>query len=74
MAIGKGTNLFANSGDKVEVALTDDSGNAILVKCLVGDIPSSVAGYAIGCLLINTTSGVLLINTGTAASCTFAAV
>ena len=60
----------------MEVALTDDSGNAILVKCLVGDIPSGVPGYAIGCLLINISTGVLYINTGagTALSCAFATV
>jgi hypothetical protein len=71
MSIGKGTNWFAALGDTVEVALTNDDGNAMLAKCLVGDIPSSVAGYGKGCLLIDITNGALYINTGSATSCTF---
>lgn len=70
-----GTNLFApeETSTGVKVALTDESGNAILVKCATGDIPSGVAGYAVGCLLINTTSGVLYYN-NSVTSCTFATV
>ena len=71
MANGIGTNLFV--GGTVDIAMCDLTGNAMMVKCTTGNIPSSVAGYAIGCLLINTTSGTLYTNTGTAASCTFTA-
>lgn len=42
-------------------------------KCATGDIPSAVTGYAVGCLLTNTTSGVLYSNTGSVTSCTFSA-
>ena len=71
-----GTGLFAplDSVPAILVALTDESNNAILVKCATGSIPSGNAGYAIGCELIDTTTGLLYTNTGTAASCTFTAV
>ena len=70
-----GTNFFAPEVNTaaVQTALVDEFGNAILVKCATGSIPSGVAGYAVGCLLINTTSGVLYTNTGTVSSCTFSA-
>ena len=66
-----GTNLFATFTSTVEVALTDKSGNCELVKCTAANIPSAVAGYAIGCILIATDTGAQYYNTGTAASCTF---
>ena len=71
-----GTNLFApelvNGG--VKVALTDENGDAFLVKCATGSIPSGAAGYAVGCILVDTTTGTPYKNTGTTASCTFAAI
>lgn len=70
-----GTNLFApETSQAVKIALTDESGNAILVKCATASIPSAVAGYAKGCELIDTTTGLLYSNTGTADSCTFTSV
>lgn len=66
-----GTNFFAPDTALVQVALNDIQGNAILIKCLVANIPSGVAGYAIGCELIATDTGAHYYNTGTAASCTF---
>lgn len=67
-----GTNLFApEATSAVKISLTDEFGNAILVKCATGDIPSAAAGYAIGCLLIDTTTGQSHYNIGTASSCTF---
>lgn len=69
-----GTSLVApefSSG--VQYMLIDEKGDALLVKCATGDIPSGVAGFAVGCLLINTTSGVLYYN-NSVTSCTFAAV
>ena len=77
MSIKPGTSLcapeFANG---VTYILNDASGDALLVKCATGDIPSAVAGYAVGCLLINVTTGALYINTGagTKLSCAFALV
>ena len=68
-----GTNLFAEKNSTVKVALTDDSDNAILIKCTVANIPTSAAGYSIGCLAI-TEAGVLYTNTGTAASATWTIV
>jgi len=67
----KGTNFFQQNKETVNSAFIDEYGNAILVKCATGDIPSAVAGYAVGCLLINTTTGNLYTNTGSVTSCTF---
>lgn len=63
-----------STGTPVDKILQDDKGLLVLVRCATGDIPSAVAGYAIGCLLVDTTTGTLYINTGTASSCTFTAV
>jgi hypothetical protein len=37
-------------------------------------IPSGVAKYAVGCLFVDTSTGELYVNTGSATSCTFQAV
>lgn len=66
-----GTNFFTTLNSTVKVALTDDNGNAILVKCATGDIPSASAGYAVGCELIDTTTGIRYTNTGSTSSCSF---
>lgn len=68
-----GTNFFTNSSvvTGVKVGLADVNGNAILCT---GTSPSAIAGFAIGCLLIDTTTGIPWVNTGTAASCTFVKV
>lgn len=71
MAKGIGTNLF--TGGTVDIALCDLAGDAMMVKCTTGNIPSAAAGYAVGCLLINTSSGTLYTNTGSNTSCTFTA-
>lgn len=65
-----GTNLYPYDGT-VKVALTDNFGNADLVRCAVASIPSAVAGYAIGCILKATDTGGIYTNTGTTTSCTF---
>lgn len=64
-----GTSNF--NGATVSVDRSDESGNVILCKCTTGNIPSAAAGYAIGCLLINTTTGATYRNVGTATSCNF---
>ncbi len=70
-----GTNYFTQTGDTgVFAALTDTDGNVVLARASTANKPSSVAGYQIGCLLINITTGSLFVNTGTAASCTFVSV
>ena len=67
-----GTGLFSpTTSAPVKIALTDDAGNALLVKSTVANIPSAVAGYAVGCLLIATDTGALYSNTGTATSASF---
>jgi hypothetical protein len=64
------TNFFPENGT-VQVSMTDEFGNAMEVKCLVADIPSAVAGYAVGCELIAEDTGAHYYNTGTTASCSF---
>lgn len=63
-----------SSGSPIDKILVDDKGLVVLCRCATGDIPSGASGYSIGCLLINTTSGVHYYNSGTATSCTFSAV
>lgn len=50
------------SNGAVTVLEKDGSGNIIKCKCATGSIPSGVAGYAVGCLLIDTTTGKLYYN------------
>lgn len=71
-----GTNLFAPEQvtTGVKVALADEFGFGFIVKCATGNIPSGVAGYAVGCILVDTTSGTPYKNTGTTTSCTFSAI
>lgn len=67
-----GTNLGNVTGDtNVIVSLTDVSGNAIFGYSPSANMPSSVSGYSIGCILVNTTTGSPYVNIGTATSCTF---
>jgi hypothetical protein len=58
-------------GQTVSADRCDESGKVILCKCATGNIPSAVAGYAVGCILIDTTTGIHYTNTGSATSCTF---
>ena len=68
----QGTSLGAAINSTVEVHLKDKNQNWIFVTCAgTPTIPSSVAGYAIGCLLVDVTNSNLYINSGTVASCTF---
>lgn len=70
-----GTNLGVVTGDtNVVVSLTDINGNAILGYAPSANMPSAVAGYAIGCLLLNATSGSPFVNVGTTTSCSFLAI
>jgi hypothetical protein len=70
-----GTNFFTQTGDtNVYVALKDGSGNAMLGYAPTANMPSAVAGYGVGCLLLNTTSGSAYANIGSATSCTFVTV
>lgn len=74
MAANKaGTNLFTPNGDTgCETALTGSKDLAMLARVdTTAHIPSGVAGYQIGCILINLTTGSLLINQGTTTSCSF---
>lgn len=48
--------------------------NEKIFICSSATNPSAVAGYAIGCMLINTTTGILHLNLGSTTSCSFYAV
>jgi hypothetical protein len=67
------TNFYPGTlnSDGVEVAFTDENKNAVLCKVAAGSIPSTTAGYAIGCILVATDTGAAYTNTGSATSCTF---
>jgi len=64
-------NFFAPDNASVKVALSDESGNAVLSRGTVANLPSAVAGYAVSGLYMATDSGAVYENTGTATSCTF---
>lgn len=70
MSIGKGTNFFDGTST-VQIALTDASGNAVLARGTVANLPSAVSGYAVSCIYQATDSGAIYENTGSATSCTF---
>jgi len=52
----------------ITVLARDASNNIIMCKCATGDIPSAASGYAKGCLLIDTTTGILYSNLGSTTS------
>lgn len=55
--------------DGVTVLFKDSKGNVLI--CAGGTVPSTKAGYSVGCEFINTSTGKLYQNIGTAASCDF---
>lgn len=59
----------AGSDTTVKIAEKDSAGKITRATCTT--VPSATAGYAVGCLLINTSTGQLYVNTGSATSCTF---
>lgn len=69
-----GTNLFVPIASGVLVSLTDESGNAILVKGTAASLPSAAAGYAVGCTYVATDTGLILTNVGTVAASNFIAI
>lgn len=66
-----GTNLFQYGNPTVNVALCDEFGNATLAKCTTANLPTG-AGYAIGCIIIATDTGIQYTNQGTASAASFA--
>lgn len=68
-----GTNYFTRYTSTVDVALTDKFGNATLISCTAGNLPTD-AGYAKGCIAIATDSGILYTNTGSTTVASFTAV
>jgi hypothetical protein len=69
-----GTNFWTAVDANIQVAFSDADGNYSLVKCPTANIPSAVAGYAKGCILVNTTTGSVYTNVGSATSCSFVPV
>lgn len=69
-----GTNFYTPKNTTVNVAFTDNSDNATAIECTTANLPSGVAGYAVGCVARATDTGLLYTNTGSTTSCTFTAV
>lgn len=65
-----GTNYGAEKNSTVTVYFTDGADNAVY-GLVAGTTPTAVAGYAKGCILVSTTTGIPWSNTGTVTSCTF---
>ena len=68
-----GTNFFTKYTSTVDVGLTNTAGQAMMIVCAAGDLPTT-AGFAIGCIALASDSGVLYYNTGTALVASFTAV
>ncbi len=47
------------------------SGSRKLIRCTTANLPSAVAGFALGCMAMATDTGIWYSNTGTVSSCTF---
>ena len=75
MAKEGGSNFGVLVGTSVYLHLTNQDGNAILCTLVGAGLPASVAGFAIGCLLLREDDGgKVWQNTGSATSCTFTTV
>lgn len=70
MATGFSDQSIRNGGT-VDGYFTNEAGNLIEVRCTTANIPSAKSGYAVGCKLCATDTGVWYSNTGTTSSCTF---
>ena len=72
-----GTNFSNGSirlGGTVDTYFTNDAGHAIMIRCTAANLPSAVAGYAVGCLAEATDTGAAYFNTGSTSSATFTLV
>ncbi len=67
------TNFFSPAIGAIQVALGDNLGDAVFIKCTAAALPSAIAGYAVGCIAMATDTGVTYSNTGSRTSCTFTA-
>lgn len=66
---GKSQMKGALDANSVTVFLKDTSNNVIFGRAAT--MPNAKSGYAIGCMLEDSTNGAIYVNSGTAASCTF---
>jgi hypothetical protein len=71
MANRVGTNFQTQAAAGVKIQFCDDAGNATFVFHPTASVPTAGVGYAIGCIAIDTTSGIPYVNTGTVASATW---
>jgi hypothetical protein len=69
-----GTVKNSLSNTHVTVLIQNASEQVLLCTCPYANLPGSVAGYAAGCLLIDTTNGTLYVNMGNASTADFDAV
>lgn len=60
-----------SKGGTIDTYLANPAGHTILCRSTVANIPSAMAGYAVGCILQATDTGNNYINTGTTSSSTF---
>lgn len=59
------------NGGTIDTYFTNPAGQAVLIRCSTANTPSAKSGFAVGCLLMDTTTGILYCNTGTTSSCSF---
>ena len=65
-----GTNFFTPLSSTVDVAFSNELGNATLIRCTAANLPTG-AGYAIGCIAQETAVGTFYTNTGTTSVASF---
>lgn len=58
-------------GETTTVTVLEYDSSDLVLKCSGASVPSSEAGYAVGCEFINTSTGHLYVNQGSTTSCTF---
>lgn len=70
-AIIKELLLIGQAGADTTVKILEKDDNGKIARATCTTVPSATAGYAIGCLLIDTATGQIYVNTGSATSCSF---
>lgn len=61
-------------GADATVTVFERDGNEMISRADCTTLPSTKAGYAVGCIMVKTDTGVVYVNTGTTSSCTFSAI
>jgi hypothetical protein len=67
----KELHLGSESGADTTVKIKEKDTSGKITRATCTTVPSTTAGYAVGCILIRTSTGHIYVNTGSTTSCTF---